>query len=106
MVVQHLQRILYEVDYLDSFQAGFRSGHGTETAMVVFLDGLLHEWDMGSTPILTVLDLLVAFDTMDRGIRAGVCVMRLHWLLCFLQDQFQLVLIERSHSWPLLYRIP
>lgn len=70
------------MDYLDPFQTGFRSGHGTETAMVVFL----YEWDIGSTSILTVLDLLVAFDIMDLGIRAGMCVMRLHWLVSFLQD--------------------
>lgn len=40
MVAQQFQLILNEMDYLDSFQSGFRSGLVTEMTLVAFLDDL------------------------------------------------------------------
>ena len=47
-VAGQLQTLLEETDYLDPFQSGFRSGFGTETALVTLYDDLCQEKDRGS----------------------------------------------------------
>lgn len=37
VVMQQLQRVLDEANYLDLFQSGFRPGYGTKTALVTLL---------------------------------------------------------------------
>lgn len=54
-------RILEEAYYLDPFQSRFGPGFSTETALFVLVDGC-------GPPILVLLDLSTAFDTIDRGI--------------------------------------
>lgn len=44
VVTQQLQRTLDEVDYLESFQSGFRPEYGTQIASIVLLDELWQEW--------------------------------------------------------------
>ena len=45
MVADQLQALLDETNALDPFQLGFRSCHGTETALVALFDYLLREAD-------------------------------------------------------------
>ncbi|KAF7254806.1 Quinone oxidoreductase [Varanus komodoensis] len=62
-----LQALLDETDYLDLFQSGFSPGYGTESALVALYDDLRRERDRGSASVLVLLDLSVAFDTIDHG---------------------------------------
>ncbi|KAF7235057.1 hypothetical protein EYD10_18093, partial [Varanus komodoensis] len=67
VVTGQLQALLDETDYLDPFQSGFRPGYGTECASVALYDDLCREKDRGSASLLVLLDLSVAFDTIDHG---------------------------------------
>lgn len=58
---------LDETDYLDPFQFGFRPDYGTETILVTFVDDLYQELDRKSVSLLVLLDLSVAFSTIDHG---------------------------------------
>lgn len=60
MAVWQFQKLLDDMDYLEPFQSGFRSGYGTETALVAH--DLQQEWDRGNPTILELLDLSAAFD--------------------------------------------
>ncbi|XP_053120685.1 uncharacterized protein LOC128331367 [Hemicordylus capensis] len=56
---------------LDPFQTGFRAGYGVETALVGLMDDLYQGIGRGSVTLLVLLDLLVAFDTINHGILPG-----------------------------------
>ncbi|KAF7253994.1 RNA-directed DNA polymerase from mobile element jockey, partial [Varanus komodoensis] len=68
VVAGQLQALLDETDYLDPFQSGFRPGYSTESALVALYEDLCREKDRGSASLLVLLDLSVAFDTIDHGI--------------------------------------
>ena len=68
VVAGQLQALLDEMDFLDPFQSGFRPGFGTETALVALYDDLCRERDRGSVTLLILLDLSVAFNTIDHGV--------------------------------------
>lgn len=44
------QRILEQADYLDCFQSGFRSGYGTEMALIAYVFAFWQEWEGGIHP--------------------------------------------------------
>lgn len=68
MVADQLQEFLNDVDYLDSFQSGFRPVYGNEIALVILVDDLCQKMDKRSATLLILLDLLVAFDAIHHGI--------------------------------------
>ncbi|KAF7247744.1 Reverse transcriptase-like protein [Varanus komodoensis] len=67
VVAGQLQALLDETDYLNPFQSGFRPGYGTESALVALYTDLCREKDRGSASLLVLLDLSVAFNTIDHG---------------------------------------
>ncbi|KAF7238180.1 Complement C1q-like protein 3 [Varanus komodoensis] len=67
VVAGQLQALLNETDYLDPFQSSFRPRYGTESALVALYNDLCREKDRGSASLLVLLDLSVAFDTIDHG---------------------------------------
>ena len=75
VVADQLQAHLDETDALDPFQSGFRPCHGTETALVALYDDLLREAVRGKISVLVLLDISVAFDTIDHGILLGSCLL-------------------------------
>ena len=95
VVADQLQAHLDETDALDQFQSGFRLRHGTETALVSLYDDLLREADRGKMSLLVLLDISVAFDTVDHGIllgrlsALGIGGLALAWLRSFLEDRPQ-----------------
>lgn len=56
-----------EMDYLNPFQSGIRSGHGADMTLIVLMDYFHWDFDMGSTSLLVLLDISVAFDTINHG---------------------------------------
>jgi len=55
-----------DANLLPSFQSGFRLLHSTETAVLKVLSDLLEALDRGDVAVLLLLDLSVAFDTVDQ----------------------------------------
>jgi len=53
---------------LPSLQSGFRPGHSTETAILRVLSDILEAVDDGDVAALVLLNLSVAFDTVDHDI--------------------------------------
>ncbi|XP_061484291.1 cilia- and flagella-associated protein 95 isoform X2 [Rhineura floridana] len=103
-----------EADYLDPFQSGFRTGHGTETALVALVDDLRRALDRGEHAFLVLLDLSAAFDTVDHGILLdrlegmGIGGIVLWWFRSYLSDRHQRVALgdEVSDPWPLSCGVP
>ncbi|KAF7237949.1 RNA-directed DNA polymerase from mobile element jockey [Varanus komodoensis] len=99
VVAGQLQALLDKTDYLDPFQSSFRPGYGTESALVGLYDDLCRERDRGSASLLVLLDLSVAFDTINHGILLdrlaglGVGGTALQWFLSYLNGRFQKVVL-------------
>ncbi|KAF7250327.1 Microtubule-associated serine/threonine-protein kinase 4 [Varanus komodoensis] len=105
VVAGQLQALLEETDYLDPFQSGFRSGYGTESALVALYNDLCRE-GRGCVSLLVLLDLSAAFDTIDHGVLLdrlaglGVGGTALQWFRSYLNDQFQKVVLGAYVSAP------
>lgn len=101
VVALQLQRSLKEMDYLDTFQSGFRPGHGTKAALVSLLDDLCRS---GMELSVTSWWLWYLFG-MTSGI--GVIDIVLCWFTTFLWgwSQLKLILRERSSSQCQLWRV-
>ncbi|KAF7239274.1 Inactive carboxypeptidase-like protein X2 [Varanus komodoensis] len=114
VVAEQLQALLDEIDQLDSFQSGFKSGYGTESALVALYDELCRERDRGSVSLLVLLDLSVAFDTINHGILLdrlaglGVGGTALQWFRSYPNGQFRKVVLGDygSAPWQLCHGIP
>lgn len=52
---------------MDPFQSGFRLHHKIQTALVVLVNDLLQVRDRNESYFLVLLDLSVAFDTINHG---------------------------------------
>ncbi|XP_058033112.1 alpha-N-acetylgalactosaminide alpha-2,6-sialyltransferase 3 isoform X1 [Ahaetulla prasina] len=104
VVAWQLPRHLEETVYLDPFQSGFRPGYSTETALVALVDDLWRARDRGCSSALVLLDLSVAFDTIDHGILLrrleglGVGGTVYRWFSSYLSDQSQTVLTGGQRS--------
>ena len=53
---------------ISEFQSAYLPGHITETALLKVVNDLLTAMDTGKISVLTLLDLSVAFDTVDHDI--------------------------------------
>ncbi|KAF7242143.1 putative RNA-directed DNA polymerase from transposon BS [Varanus komodoensis] len=114
VVAGQLQALLDETDYLDPFQSGFRPRYGTESALVTPYEDLCRERDRGSASLLVLLNLSVAFDTIDHGILLdrlvglGVGGTALQWFHSYLNGRFQKVVLGDygSAPWQLCHGVP
>ena len=68
VVLLPLQSHLCANSLLEIRQAAYRKYHGTETAVLSLLEGLLTKSDQKLVSILALLDLSAAFDTLDHAI--------------------------------------
>ena len=70
-VADQMQALLDDSDALNLFQSSFRLYHGMEMTLVALQDALLREANRSNMNLLVLLDLSVAFDTIDYSILLG-----------------------------------
>ena len=81
--LQHLQSHCF----LEPFQSAYRKCHSTETALLRVVNDLLQASDSGRAFILSLVDLLAAFDTIDHNLlitRLVYLQIKLPYSVCFL----------------------
>ena len=109
------------IDHVDSndlgetLQSTFKSLHNTETALLKVQDDILNAIDQRGTVALLLLDLSVAFDTVDHElllhrlcVRFGIRGKALAWFTSYLTGRCQYVTIRGvdSSSCSVMYGVP
>ena len=105
---------LEEVGVVPPYQSAYRKFHSTETALCKIHDDLVSNTCHGKASILVLLDLSVAFDTVDHQLLlsdfsdCGVEGSALSLLESYLENGEQCVAIGESRSEPtaLQYGVP
>ncbi len=95
-----------EKNYIcEDFQSGFRPSHNTKTALIRVTHDLLLSSDRGCIPLLVLLDLSAAFDTIDHNILlnrlenfVGISGSALAWFKSYLSDRHQFVAVNEVVS--------
>jgi len=97
------------------YQSAYRPWHYTETAVVSVLDEIFHEVDSGNVCALVLLDLSIAFDTVNHLILLTVLKDRfsiekgmLKWFRSYLTGRTQCISASTGQSEPteLTCRVP
>ena len=97
----HLSRLgLYP-----SLQSAYRAGHSTETALLKVQNDMLLAMDRQHVTFLVLLDLSVAFDTLDHEallrrfeVTYGITGTAPQWFRSYLTGKSQRVYINRTYS--------
>ena len=91
----------------EKHKSAYRYYHNTETALVKVQNDLLTAIDDGSGVFLVLLDLSVAFDTIDHDIflgrlksNIGLSDKSLGWFYSYLKDILQCIVIDGVISEP------
>ena len=66
-MARQLLDYLYTADLMPDMQSAYRAHHSTETAVLKVLADILRAVDSGDLAVLVLLDLSVAFDTVDHA---------------------------------------
>ena len=99
----------------DTFQSAYKPFHGTETALLRVNNDILSALDDGKITALVLLDLSVAFDTVDHKIllsrlqyHLGINDISLDWCKSYLLNRPQHVCIGNAVSKPVIldYSVP
>lgn len=105
MVSNQLSNFLNFSGLFDKFQSGFRPHHSTETALIKVLNDIRLNADSGKVSVLVLLDLSVAFDSVDHSIMlnrletwAGLSGTVLEWFRSFLEERSYFVTIGSYQS--------
>lgn len=97
---KRLTCFLEKYKILSNNQYGFRKKVSTQNAVTDLITEILHEIDKGKKPILVLLDIEKAFDTITHGKllkkmeSIGVKGIALKWFSSYLRERKQLVEIE------------
>jgi len=67
LVSKQSPRYLKDNDLLSDLQSTYRAHHSTETAVLKGLSDILSAMDTGNIAMLTLLELLAAFDSVDHN---------------------------------------
>lgn len=104
VIVSNINRHLQQHNLISDSQHGFRSGHSTETQLLVTLDTWTRELEAGHTVDIIFVDFAKAFDSVPHerllaklwslGIRGDT----LAWIKSFLQGRQQRVVINGTAS--------
>ncbi len=68
IVFDQLQSFLFNNNSFEVFQSGFKKNYSTKTALVKVLNDILLTLDAAKSAVLVLLDLKVAFDTIDHSV--------------------------------------
>ena len=105
MISEKLNEHFRNNSMFDPLQSGYRDKHFTETAFIKIQNDILSALDAGSSPILLMLDLSAAVDTIDHDILLSrLCDVYnitgnvLNWFRSYLTGRIQRVIIEDSVS--------
>ena len=104
--------LLHQNNLLDPHQSGFKAGHSTETGLLAVSEQLLTVRAASLFSVLSLLDLLAAFDTVNHQISSlqdlGISGPALSLLSSYLKDRTCWVTWRGSVSEPcsLTTRIP
>ena len=100
-VISQLTLHISEISLLEPMQSAYRSGHSTKTALVKVKADLLHAIDHQEVVCLVLLDLSLAFDTIDYFMllqRLKVCFgikeTALEWIRSYLTGRTQRSVLE------------
>ena len=66
VVLQQLLAYFTERNLICPSQSAYRPHHSTETALLKITNDILIALNSGNVPLLTLLDLSAAFDTIDH----------------------------------------
>ena len=104
-VAARLQKHLPDNQLYEPMQSAYRPAHNTETALVRVINDLFCAVDKQQAMILVLLDLSVAFDTVDHDIllqrlheEIGVCGVPLQWFESYLTGCKQAITINKTSS--------
>uniref|UniRef100_A0A8C1SXW2 Reverse transcriptase domain-containing protein n=1 Tax=Cyprinus carpio TaxID=7962 RepID=A0A8C1SXW2_CYPCA len=104
-VAKQLKTHLCSNDLFEAFQSGFQSQHSTETALLKVTNDILLSADAGHLPILILLDITAAFDTINHTILLSrlesflsITGTALSWLQSYLTDRQQFIYINNCTS--------
>ena len=104
-VASQLTRYLSFNSLHESFQSTYKKYHSTETALLRVHNDILRSIDNGESVILVLLDLSVAFDTVNHEMllsrlatRYGLCGSVLKWFTSYLTNRSQFVDINGIFS--------
>ena len=105
VVANQLTIYMNQHDLGEPLQSAYKAFHSTETALLTIQNDILQSIDDKKVVLLLMLDLSVAFDTVDHAIllsrlesRFGITGTVLQWLESYLKDRKQHVLINDSQS--------
>ena len=100
---------------MEPMQSAYRAGHSTQTALIKVKADLLNAIDNKEVVCLVLLDLPVAFDTVDHQILLerlmkmfGFTGLVINWITSYLSGRFQKAVVgdAKSSSVPLSCRVP
>jgi hypothetical protein len=102
VVLNQLTKFLNDNNIIPKYQSGFRTGHGTETALLNITDDLTEASDGGLSSIMVLLDYSCAFDCLSPelllhklqsyGFSTDTC----KWFRSFLSDREQMVITDSN----------
>jgi len=99
-VTFHLNKYLINNNLNESLWSAYKSGHSTETALVLVKYDTMMSIDQGKPVILVLLDLSVAFDTVDHNVlfsrlkdMFGLSA-KVLWFRSYLEQRYQRVSVH------------
>ncbi len=105
IAVDQLQAHLCDNNLHAKMQSAYRPFHSTETALLSVQNDILLALDNHQEAVLVLLDFSSAFDTLDHShlckrlsSRYGLCHTALKWIVSYLENQNQSVLIDSVKS--------
>ena len=109
IVLSQISDYLNKNDIFSHIQSAYRPKHSTETVLLKITNDLLLALDRGQVSILTLLDLSVAFDTINHNILLRRLKLNfsfdgvvLSWFRSYLTGRQQIVVVRGFRSTPSL----